>query len=374
MPGPEVITLRKALNPAGNPFFRRRLKMAAVMKAVVLHKIDDLRLEEVPAPGPPGPDEVRVRVRNVGVCGSDVHYYKRGRIGDFIVKEPMILGHETGGEVEEVGGNVTSLKPGDKVALEPGIPCRKCTYCKEGRYNLCQSIFFWATPPDHGSLCEYVVHPADFCYKLPPEVSTAEAAMIEPLAVGVHACNVGGVRPGSTVAVTGAGPIGLLAMQVALAYGAAAAIATDVSPARLALAQKLGAKVTINPAKEEVLKRIMEVTEGQGVDLLLECSGAAQAISQAPDIVKIGGLINWVGMTHPPEVSLDVVKMIIREIRTQGTFRYANAYPIALNLAAAGKISLKPLITARFPLEKAIEAIDLSASAKAEQIKVMIDL
>ncbi|NIM05309.1 MAG: zinc-binding dehydrogenase [Armatimonadetes bacterium] len=347
--------------------------MADKMKAVVLHKIDDLRIEEVPAPGAPGPDEVKVRTCNVGVCGSDVHYYKRGRIGDFVVKEPMILGHETGGEVIEVGSNVKNLKVGDKVAMEPGIPCWKCTFCKEGRYNLCQDIFFWATPPDHGSLAEYLVHPADFCFKLPEGVGTDEAAMIEPLAVGVHACNVAGVRPGSTVAVTGAGPIGLLAMQVALAYGATTAIATDVSPSRLALAEKLGAKLTINPAKEDVVKRVLAATEGEGVDMVLECSGAAQAISQSPYLVKPGGTIVWIGMTHPPEVEIDQVRLIINEIRTQGTFRYANAYPIAINLVAAGKVNLQPLITARYPFEKAVEAIDMCSTGKAEQIKVMID-
>jgi len=348
--------------------------MAATMKAVVLHKIGDLRLEEVPAPGAPGPDEVKVRVKNVGVCGSDVHYYKRGRIGDFVVEKPMILGHETGGEVVEVGSAVKRLKVGDKVAMEPGIPCRKCEFCKTGKYNLCQTIFFWATPPDHGSLAEYVIHPADFCFKLPEGVSTAEGSMIEPLAVGVHACNLARVKGGSSAAVLGAGPIGLLAMQVALAYGAATAIATDVSPSRLALAQSLGAALTINPAKEDVVKRVMEATDGKGVDLVLECSGAAQAITQAVDLVKPGGTIVWVGMTHPPEVPLNQVKLIVKEIRTQGVFRYANAYPTAVNLVAAGRIRLAPLITARFPFARAIEAIELCATGAAEQIKVMIDL
>ena len=348
--------------------------MAGTMKAVVLHKVNDLRIEEVPAPGAPGPDEVKVQVKNVGVCGSDVHYYKRGRIGDFVVKSPMILGHETGGEVVEVGDKVKSLQVGDKVALEPGVPCRKCEFCKEGRYNLCQNIFFWATPPDHGSLAEYVVHPADFCYKLPEGVNTAEAAMIEPLAVGVHACNLAQIKPGSSVAILGVGTIGQLAMQVALAYGATQAIVTDVSQVRLDLAKEMGASLAIAADKDDVVKKILEATGGEGVDYVLECSGAAPAIKSAVEMVKAGGTISWIGMTHPPELAIDVVKAIVKEVRIQGSFRYANAYPTAINLVAAGKVKLGKLITARYPFARAVEAIDLCATGAAEQIKVMIDL
>lgn len=348
--------------------------MAEMMKAVMLHKIDDLRIEEVPMPGTPGPDVVKVKVRSVGVCGSDVHYYKRGRIGDFIVNAPMILGHETAGEVIEVGSNVKSLKLGDRVAMEPGVPCRKCEYCKGGRYNLCQNIFFWATPPDHGSLAEFVNHPADFCYKLPEGVSIADGAMIEPLAVGIHACNMAQIKPGSSVAVLGVGTIGQLAMQVALAYGATQAIVSDVSQVRLDLAKSMGAAVTVKADQEDLVQKIMEATDGQGVDYVLECSGAVSAIKLAGEIVKVGGTIVWIGMTGAPTIDLDVVKLIIKEARIQGVFRYANAYPTAINLVAAGKIKLGSLITARYPFDQAVEAIDRCAAGAMDQIKVMIDL
>ncbi len=344
------------------------------MKAVILHKQGDLRLEQVAAPGRPGPEEVRVRVLNVGVCGSDVHYFQHGRIGDFIVEKPMILGHECAGEVVEVGGAVSGLKVGDKVAMEPGIPCRKCRNCKEGRYNLCPEVRFWATPPIDGSLCEYVIHPADFCYLLPNGVSTAEGAMMEPLAVGVHACNLAGVRGGDAVVVSGAGPIGLLAMQAALAQGATTAVVSDVSESRLKIAKAVGATHTVIPTKQDAVKSVMEATGGRGADVVLECSGAAAAIGQTAEILRPGGTIVWIGMPHPAVLPLDLVKLEVKEARTQGIFRYANAYPRAVDLVAAGRIKLQPLVTAHYPLERAPEAVQTCASGGAGQIKVVIDL
>jgi len=348
--------------------------MADTMKAVVLHKAGDLRLEEVPCPGPPAAEEVKVRVRSVGVCGSDVHYFQHGRIGDFVVEKPMLLGHECAGEVVEVGSAVSGLRPGDRVAMEPGIPCRKCPLCKQGRYNLCPEVRFWATPPIDGSLAEYVLHPADFCYLLPEGMSTAEGAMMEPLAVGVHACNLAGIRGGDSVAVLGAGPIGLLAMQAALAQGATTAIAADISPARLEVARSLGATHIISPQKEDAAERIMQATNGRGVDVVLECSGAAQAISQAADFLRRGGSIVWIGMPHPVVVPLDLVKIEVKEARTCGVFRYANAYHRAIELAAAGRIKLAPLISAHYSLEDAVEAVKECASGAAERLKVVIDL
>jgi L-iditol 2-dehydrogenase len=167
------------------------------MKAAVLHGVHDCRLEDVPIPTRKGEDEVLVRIRSCGVCGSDVHYYTHGRIGDFVVEGPMILGHECAGEVVEVGAEATGLQPGERVAIEPGWPCRKCAFCKQGKYNLCPEVEFYATPPYDGALAEYVRAPADFCYKLPDNVSTDAGAMVEPLATGLQAVKRGGVRPAS---------------------------------------------------------------------------------------------------------------------------------------------------------------------------------
>ena len=198
----------------------------------VLHKTNDIRLEQTPIPSP-GEDEVLLRMDSVGICGSDVHYWTHGAIGDFIVRAPMILGHEAAGIVEECGKNVKHLKPGDRVAIEPGVPCRRCDYCKEGRYNLCPDIQFCATPPVHGNLCRYYKQAADFCFKLPDHMSLEEGALMEPLAVGVHACQRAGVALGKTALVCGAGPIGLVNLLTAKAMGASEVVVTDISEERL---------------------------------------------------------------------------------------------------------------------------------------------
>jgi L-iditol 2-dehydrogenase len=185
----------------------------------VLYGINDLRLEQRPIPTP-NDDDVLLQMEVVGICGSDVHYLVNGRIGDFVVEKPMVIGHEAAGTVVEIGKNVKNLKKGDRVAIEPGYGCRKCTYCKEGRYNLCPDMKFCATPPYDGNLARFYVHPADFCFKLPNNVSLEEGALLEPLSVGVHACKKGGVGVGSVVLILGAGPIGLVTLISAKAFGA----------------------------------------------------------------------------------------------------------------------------------------------------------
>ncbi|RWS28433.1 sorbitol dehydrogenase-like protein [Leptotrombidium deliense] len=188
--------------------------------SAVLMKKDVLLLQQMPLPENPKNDEVLLATHTVGICGSDVHYWTHGRIGNFVVEKPMILGHETSATVVAVGENVKHLKPGDRVATEPGVPCRQCNFCKEGKYNLCENIFFFATPPDDGTLTRFFKHPADFCFKLPDHVSYEEGALLEPLSVGVHACKRAGVTVGSDVLVCGAGPIGLVTMLTAKAFGA----------------------------------------------------------------------------------------------------------------------------------------------------------
>ena len=202
------------------------------MRAAVLHGVRDLRVEDVPAPGALGPDECRVRIGAVGVCGSDVHYYEYGRIGPFVVDKPMILGHECAGTVVEVGSRVKGIAEGRRVAIEPGVPCRRCRFCHEGQYNLCRDVVFFATPPVDGAFCEYVVSPADFLFPIPDGMTLEQGALVEPLAVGMHAARRGGVKPGDTVAVIGMGTIGLLTLQAAIAHGATRAIAADVQQNR----------------------------------------------------------------------------------------------------------------------------------------------
>jgi L-iditol 2-dehydrogenase len=221
------------------------------LSAVLLEK-GNLKLEQRPMPAKLGPNDVLIRIHSVGICGSDVHYWVNGCIGDFIVRAPMVLGHETSGVVAQVGSGVKHLKQGDRVAIEPGVPCRMCQYCKHGQYNLCPDMGFCATPPYDGTLTRYFAHPADFCYKLPDHVSFEEGAMLEPLSVAVQACRRANITFGENVLICGAGPIGLVNLLTAKAQGAAKVCITDIDEHRLSVAKSLGADFTYRITKKDV--------------------------------------------------------------------------------------------------------------------------
>eukprot|EP00186_Timspurckia_oligopyrenoides_P002466 CAMPEP_0182444932 /NCGR_PEP_ID=MMETSP1172-20130603/3226_1 /TAXON_ID=708627 /ORGANISM="Timspurckia oligopyrenoides, Strain CCMP3278" /LENGTH=363 /DNA_ID=CAMNT_0024640601 /DNA_START=85 /DNA_END=1176 /DNA_ORIENTATION=+ len=345
----------------------------------VLHKAGDLRIESVSV-REPLEDEVQISIQSVGICGSDVHYWTHGSIGPFIVKDPMILGHESSGMITKLGSKVTSFSIGDRVAIEPGIPCRKCTLCKSGKYNLCHEMQFCATPPIHGSLCSYYNHPADFCYKLPSNVSYDEAAMLEPLSVALHALQRAGLKAGNSVLVCGAGPVGLLNMMTAKASGASFVIVTDISEQRLETARKLGADACISVGKlsaVEVSKLVCEELmkhglSGDGVDATVECSGASESVRSAIAATKPAGCVVLLGM-GAPEVQIPVLDASVREVDIRGVFRYANTYPLALRLVASGKIDVKPLITHRFELKDSLDAFEVTRTMKDGAIKVIID-
>ncbi|CAH1252770.1 SORD [Branchiostoma lanceolatum] len=339
------------------------------LSAVLLEK-GNLKLEERPVPKP-GKNEVQIAMHSVGICGSDVHYWVHGAIGDFVVRAPMILGHEASGTVSEVGEGVTHLKVGDRVAIEPGVPCRYCDYCKGGRYNLCLEMQFCATPPVDGSLARYYVHAADFCFKLPDHVSYEEGALLEPLSVGVHACRRAGVTIGSKVLICGAGPIGLVCLLVAKAMGAAQVAITDIDTKRLEVAKQMGAHCPVlvkSRDGREVAEQVVQAL-GCNPDVTVECSGAEPSVQTGIFATKSGGVLVLVGL-GPPTINIPIVNAAVREVDIRGIFRYANCYPTALSMVASGQVDVKPLVTHRFSLEQTLEAFE--ASKKGEGIKVMI--
>lgn len=339
--------------------------------SLVLYGVEDMRLEQRSKPKP-GKNEVLVSMHSVGICGSDVHYLKRGRIGDFIVKAPMVLGHESSGIVAEVGEGVSHLKKGDRVAIEPGVPCRMCDFCKAGRYNLCPDIVFCATPPYDGTLCRFYTHPADFCFKLPDHVSCEEGALLEPLSVGVHACRRAGVTMSDRVLILGAGPIGLVTLLVAKAAGASHIAITDLDDDRLQMATNLGANETFKVESRDAKEVANSIIEKFGqADRTIECTGAESSMQTGIFATKSGGVLVIVGLGKEV-VNLPMVNALCREVDLRGIFRYANCYPIALDLVASGKLDVKPLITHRFKLEQSHEAFKTSG-AGTNAIKVMIN-
>ncbi len=342
------------------------------MKAAVLHAVRDLRLEDLAQPRITAPDEVLVRVRYVGVCGSDLHYYTHGHVGRYRVESPMILGHECAGEVVEAGAAVRGLPTGTKVALEPGLPCRKCDYCRNGRYNLCPQILFMATPPVHGSLAEYVVMPADFLFPLPQGTTLREGALMEPLATGVAAARRGRVGPGKKVAILGAGPIGLLCLQVCRAFGADRVAVTEVQPGRLGQAAAMGADAVIDASTEHVVERLREETGGEGPDVVIEAAGAEEAARQAIEAVRPGGTVLLVGIAPESVFPVNVARIVQSELEVRGLFRYANTFPTAVRLCARGAVDLKPLITHEFPLQRVVEAFEMAAAGGDGLLKIMI--
>ena len=328
-------------------------------RAAVLYAPGDLRVEERPVPEP-GPREVLVEIAAVGVCGSDVHYYEHGRIGPFVVREPLILGHESAGRVAALGSDVTRHAVGDRVALEPGVPCGRCRECRAGRYNLCRDVRFFATPPIDGAFANYVTIHEDFAFALPDSVSDEAGALMEPLSVGIWACRKASVSPGDRVLVTGAGPIGLLAQQCALAFGATAVTVTDMSEARLELARRTGATATLR-AGEELPE----------VDALIECSGHPAALAAGVAALRPAGTAVVVGMGPEEDATVPLSLIQSCEIWLTGTFRYANTYPTAIALAAEGRVDLEAIITGRYELADA-EAALRSAREDPGSVKAMV--
>lgn len=342
-------------------------------RALVLEETRRLSLREIDLPQLPGPGEVRIAIDTVGICGSDVHYYTHGRIGPFVVDAPMVLGHEASGVVVECGPGVTGLSVGDRVCMEPGIPDGSSRASKLGVYNVDPAVRFWATPPIHGCLTPHVVHPAAFTYRLPDNVSFAEGAMVEPLAIGLQAATRARIKPGDVALVTGAGPIGILTALSALAGGCARVYISDLVDAKLGVAAQYGNIIPINVTREDAAARIRAETGGWGADVVFECAGAAASVHTALQAVAPAGCVVWVGMPVDP-VPVDLVMAQSKEIRMETVFRYANMYDRAIALMASGKIDLKPLISATFAFEDSIVAFDRAVEARPTDVKIQITM
>lgn len=342
------------------------------MRAAVLHAAHDLRVEEVPVP-PVGPEDVLVRIRACGLCASDVHYFEAGRIGRYVVDAPMIVGHEAAGDIVAVGEEVSSSRVGERVAIEPGVTCGRCRYCKSGRYNLCPDVRFYATPPVDGAMAEYAIIRADFAHRVPDGMMYEHAALVEPISVGIHAARLTGIRPGTTALVLGAGPIGLLAVVAARHAGAEQVIASDVYTRRLEVALALGASAAVDARAQDLRQVVASLTRGEGVDVLLDTSGNRSALESAPDLMRRGGAIAVIGLPEDDAVSYRMNTVVDKELAVRGIFRYANTFPAGIGLIASQQYPVEAIITQCLPLKQANEALELVLHQKDQQIKVIVN-
>jgi D-xylulose reductase len=356
-----------------SPAVRRAETLLSEATALVLERQGVLSLRDFPITEDLGPHDLRIAIHTVGICGSDVHYFTHGAIGPFVVRAPMILGHEAAGVVTEVGSGVTGFAVGDRVCMEPGIPDPQSPATRRGQYNLDPGVRFWATPPIHGVLRRSVVHPAAFTFRLPDAVSFAAGAMVEPLAVGVHAVTKAGAPPGHVAVVMGAGPIGLLNVMAALAAGAAHVVVSDIDDAKLALAETLGSVSTVNVRRASLHDAVAAVTDGYGADVVYECSGDARAAAGVFEVLCPGGTVVYVGIPLEP-IAYDVAAAQIKEARVEHVFRYAHVFPRCVAMLASGAIDVSALITRSFPFEDAVAAFELAATAPRGEVKMQIVL
>jgi L-iditol 2-dehydrogenase len=347
--------------------------MSSTVSAVVLHEAFKLTIETREV-AEPAANEVVIAPRAIGICGSDLHLYREGKIGDSVVRAPVVLGHEAAGQVVAIGRHVERFRVGDRVIVEPGIACGVCGFCVQGRYNLCTNVRFLGVPPSDGLLTNLVRVPERWVYSLPANLSDAEGAMIEPFAVGLQAVQEAGVGPGQSVAILGAGPIGLMVLQAARVRGATTILSIDLAERALEAAKALGATATINPRQEDPVEAVRRLTGGAGADIVIEAVGATPTIRQTLDLVARGGIVTLVGIASDATVPLNVNAIVRRGVQVRSSFRYAHQHPIALELAASGRVDLRSPITHRFPFAEAIDAFRYVDTHKAEVVKGLIEL
>jgi L-iditol 2-dehydrogenase len=341
------------------------------MQAAVLHGIHDIRIEQRPVPVP-GHNEVLLKITAVGVCGSDVHYYKEGRIGSQVVTEPIIMGHEFSAYIRQVGDEVDNAQKGLLVAVDPAIPCGKCELCLRGHPNLCPEVKFCGTPPIDGVFSEYAVMPAVNCYPLPDGVSPEEGALLEPLGVALHSVNLSHLKPGDTVAILGAGPIGLLIGAVARLAGAGAVYITEPLTYRRVFAGHYCADGIFDPTGHNPVGDILELTEGRGVDVAFEAAGAEDTPEQAAEVVRPGGKVILTGIPKDDSLSFNASVVRRKGLTIRVVRRMAHTYPATIHMVAKQLIDLKVLITHNLPLGDVGNAMEMLSSYDDGVIKAVI--
>jgi len=346
--------------------------MGKTMKVAIMNTVGKLDFEQKPIPQVKD-DDVLIRLDYVGICGSDMHLFENGFIGEKHVTDPIVLGHEPGGIVEAIGKNVTGLKPGDRVAVEPGIPCYRCDYCKSGKYNLCPKVYFYASLPVlEGCFAEYIAHPADLCFKLPDNVSTMEGAMMEPLAVGMHAAMQSGAQVGASAVILGAGAIGLLTMLSLKSMGVHDITVVDLVQNRLDKAKELGCAHTVNASEADTIDTVMALTNNEGADYVFETAGSEATILQTAKLTKRGGTIVLVGYTSSGKAQMQVNHIVDNEITIKTVFRYRNIYPKAIEAVSKGIIPLKAIVSDIFEFERIQEGMERAIQHKDKVTKCVI--
>jgi L-iditol 2-dehydrogenase len=326
------------------------------VKVALLERPGVVTIAERPRPSP-GPHDVLVEIQSVGICGSDVHYFRHGRIGRYVVERPMVLGHECSGRIVEAGATVDQRRIGERVAVEPGVPCRRCRWCKTGHYNLCPFVEFLATPPVDGGLAEYLVVPDDFAHPLPDNVSMTGGALVEPTAVAVHAARLARAQPGERAMIFGAGPVGLLLLQVLQSRGLDDVQVVDPDPRRQEWALRLGAS---------------GAHDGD-VDVGFDASGHPDAMAGVIAVVRRGGRAIWIGLPAADDISVRASAVIDKELELRGCFRYANAHAEAITLIARGAVEAETLVSHRFPLQRAAQALATAGDRTSDAMKVVVE-
>jgi L-iditol 2-dehydrogenase len=348
-------------------------KSNATMLTSYLYGVRDIRLEMAPVPVPKS-GEVLLKTASVGICGSDVHYYLDGRIGNQIVSEPIIMGHEFSAYVAGLGDGVTGVEIGQLVSVEPGISCGKCEPCLHGHPNLCPDVHFCGTPPIDGVFAEYSVMPAENCYPLPDALSPNDGAMLEPLGIAIHTLDLANLKSGQTVAILGAGPIGLLAAAVARVAGATKIYMTEPLSYRQNFSRHYVATEVYNPETQDVVAEVINATKGRGVDVAIEAAGSSQTPQQGAAMCRPGGKLILAGI--PADDSLTLTASTIRRkgLTIKVVRRMKHTYSRAIRLVTASLVDLKPLVTHLFPLDKLSSAFELVAAYDDGVIKAIIQI